>query len=350
MNSIQIDIKKNNEKYILITGGLGYIGSHTCIELLKEYDKIIVIDNLSNSSIFVIDRIKKISNVDINFIHGDILDKEKLEYLFKNYNIKAVIHFAGHKSVSESVKYPIKYYRNNVLGSLILIEVMKKYDCKRIVFSSSATVYGQPKDVPVTENSSLQPINPYGKSKLMIEEVLNDLYESDRDWSIVILRYFNPVGAHESTLIGEDPNGIPNNLMPFISQVASGKRDILSIYGNDYNTPDGTGIRDYIHIVDLASAHVKALNYTYSNKKLTKLNIGTGIGYSVLEVVNAFQNISSQKIPYKFVNRRSGDINISFADVTKSKEVLNWKAKYDIKKMCLDSWNWQKNNPAGYEK
>lgn len=350
MNSIQIDVKKNKEKYILITGGLGYIGSHTCIELLKEYDKIIVIDNLSNSSIFVIDRIKKISNVDINFIHGDILDKKKLEDIFKNHNIKAVIHFAGFKSVSESVKNPIKYYKNNVLGSLNLIEVMKKYDCKRIVFSSSATVYGQPKDVPVTENSSLQPTNPYGKSKLMIEEVLNDLYESDRDWSIAILRYFNPVGAHESTLIGEDPNGIPNNLMPFISQVASGKRDILSIYGNDYDTPDGTGVRDYIHVVDLANAHVKALNYTYSIKNLIKLNLGTGIGYSVLEVVNAFQNTSNQKIPYKFVNRRSGDINISFADVTKSKEVLNWKAKYDIKKMCFDSWNWQKNNPTGYEK
>ncbi|RMA93301.1 UDP-glucose 4-epimerase GalE [Hydrogenothermus marinus] len=333
-------------KKIFLTGGAGYIGSHTAVVLLEAGYDVVIYDNLSNSKYEVINRIEKITGKRPEFIKGDIRDSKTLEKAIEGCD--AVIHFAGLKAVGESVEKPLEYYDNNVCGSVNLFKVMQKKNIKKIVFSSSATVYGDPQKLPLTEDHPLAPVNPYGKTKYMIEEILKDLYNSDKNWHIAVLRYFNPVGAHESGLIGEDPQGIPNNLMPYISQVAVGKREYLRVFGNDYDTPDGTGIRDYIHVVDLAKGHLKAL------EKLDEIgyevyNLGTGRGYSVLEVVKAFEKASGKKIPYKIVERRPGDVAVCYADPSKAEKELNWKAEYDINKMCKDSWNWQSKNPKGYE-
>ena len=337
---------------ILITGGAGYIGSHTLIELNKSGYNFIVYDNLSNSNIEAIKRVEKIINKPITFIEGDIRDSKKLDEVFSNYNIDSVIHFAGLKAVGESVEKPLTYYDNNVVGTIRLLEFMKKYNCKSIVFSSSATVYGNPISNPIDESFPVgATTNPYGTSKYMIERILEDLYISDNSFKIVILRYFNPVGAHESGMIGEDPNGIPNNLMPFISQVAVGKREYLNVFGSDYDTHDGTGVRDYIHVVDLANAHVKAINYINnknSKENILKVNLGIGIGYSVLDIVKAFEKVSNKKIPYKLVDRRAGDIATCYANPKKSYEVLGWKAQRTLEDMCADSYRWQSNNSDGY--
>ena len=339
---------------ILVTGGAGYIGSHTLVELSSAGLEFIVLDNLSNSNLEAIKRVEKIIGKSIEFIKGDIRDKELLNEIFTKYNIDSVIHFAGLKAVGESVAKPLEYYDNNVNGTITLLEVMKEHNCKKIVFSSSATVYGDPKEVPVTEDAQtgIGITNPYGRSKYFIEEILKDLYISDNSWKIAILRYFNPIGAHESGLIGEDPQGIPNNLMPYIAQVAVGKLKELQVFGNDYDTVDGTGVRDYIHVVDLAIAHVKALEYLNKNKKLDEpliVNLGTGKGYSVLELVKAFEKASGVKIPYKISLRRPGDIAIVFANPSKAKELLNWEAKRGIEQMCQSTWNWQKNILRGYK-
>ena len=338
---------------ILVTGGAGYIGSHTLIELDKAGFSFVVLDNLSNSNIEAIRRVEKIIGKKIDFIKGDIRDKELLEKIFKERDIDSVIHFAGLKAVGESVKKPLEYYENNVCGTINLLEIMKKFNVKKIVFSSSATVYGEPRKVPVTEDMQTgQGItNPYGRSKYMIEEILKDLFISDKSFKIAILRYFNPVGAHESGIIGEDPEGIPNNLMPFISQVAVGKLPKLKIFGGDYPTRDGTGVRDYIHVMDLANAHVKALEYLNKNelKEPLIINLGTGKGYSVLEMVEAFEKASGVKIPYEIVDRRPGDIAEIYANPNRAKKLLGWAAKRGINEMCESAWNWQKNNPKGYK-
>jgi len=337
---------------ILVTGGAGYIGSHTLIELAKSNYDFIVYDNLSNASEESIKRVSKIINKKIIFIKGDIRDKNRLKEVFENYKIEAVIHFAGLKAVGESVQKPLKYYDNNVCGTLKLLEVMKEFNCKKIVFSSSATVYGDPKTTPITEDFPVgNTTNPYGTSKYMIERILKDLYISDGRFKIAILRYFNPVGAHPSGMIGEDPNGIPNNLMPFITQVAVGKREYLNIFGNDYDTHDGTGVRDYIHVMDLANAHVKAIEYLNKSDNIKPLivNLGTGKGYSVLDVVKAFEKVSGKKIAYKIVDRRAGDVAKVYADPTLANKILGWKAEKTLEDMCKDSWNWQKNNPNGYK-
>jgi UDP-glucose 4-epimerase len=337
---------------ILVTGGAGYIGSHTLIELSNAGYDFVVYDNLSNSQKESISRVEKIINKHVFFEQGDIRDRKSLEQLFCRYDIDAVIHFAGLKAVGESVSNPLEYYDNNVNGTLVLLEVMKEFGCKKIVFSSSATVYGDPHTTPIKEDFPTgDTTNPYGTSKYMIERILKDLYTSDNEWKIAILRYFNPVGAHESGLIGEDPNGIPNNLMPFISQVAVGKREFLSVFGNDYDTHDGTGVRDYIHVVDLADAHVKAIDYINSEKfniKNSTFNIGTGKGYSVLDVVEAFKKASNVDIPYKLVPRRPGDIAKCYADPSYAKEIIVWEAKKTLEDMCQDSWRWQSRNPNGY--
>ena len=337
---------------ILITGGAGYIGSHTLVELANANYDFIVYDNLSNSSQESLKIVEKIIGKSITFINGDIRDKEKLKEVFTNYTIDSVIHFAGLKAVGVSVQEPLEYYDNNVVGTLRLLEVMKEFECKKIVFSSSATVYGDPATTPILENFPVGgTTNPYGTSKYMIERILEDLYVSDNTFKIVILRYFNPVGAHKSGTIGEDPNGIPNNLMPFISQVAVGKREYLNIFGADYDTHDGTGVRDYIHVVDLANAHVKAIEYINSNQfniKNSKFNIGTGVGYSVLDVVEAFKSASKVDVPYKIVPRRAGDIAKCYANPSFAKEVLGWVATRTLEEMCEDSWRWQSNNPNGY--
>lgn len=339
---------------ILITGGAGYIGSHTLIELNKSGYNFIVYDNLSNSNIEAIKRVEKIINKSITFIEGDIRDSKKLEEVFSSYNVRSVIHFAGLKAVGESVEKPLDYYDNNIVGTIRLLETMKKYNCKNIVFSSSATVYGNPISNPIDENFPLgSTTNPYGTSKYIIERILEDLYISDNSFKIVILRYFNPVGAHESGTIGEDPNGIPNNLMPFISQTAVGKREYLNVFGSDYDTHDGTGVRDYIHVVDLANAHVKAIDYIKnknSNENLLKVNLGTGVGYSVLDMVKAFEKASNKKVPYKLVDRRAGDIAICYANPKKAYNVLGWKTERSLEDMCVDSYRWQSNNPNGYLK
>jgi len=331
---------------ILVTGGAGYIGSHTLVELSSAGFEFIVLDNLSNSNLEAIKRVEKIIGKSIEFIKGDIRDKKLLNEIFTKYNIDSVIHFAGLKAVGESVAKPLEYYDNNINGTIKLLEVMKEHNCKKIVFSSSATVYGDPKEVPVTEDAQtgIGITNPYGRSKYFIEEILKDLYISDNSWKIAILRYFNPIGAHESSLIGEDPQGIPNNLMPYIAQVAVGKLKELQVFGNDYDTVDGTGVRDYILVVDLAIAHVKALEYLNKNEKLYEpliVNLGTGKGYSVLELVKAFENASGVKIPYKISPRRPGDIAIVFANPSKAKKLLGWEAKRGIEQMCQSSWNWQ---------
>lgn len=332
---------------ILVTGGTGYIGSHTCIELINAGYELVVFDNLSNSSLMALERVEQITGRAISFIQGDICSLSDLERVFEQYKIKAVMHFAGLKAVGESVQQPLKYYKNNVLGTLNLLEVMHKYGCKQIVFSSSATVYGEPKEVPIKEDSELYATNPYGRTKLMVEEILRDLYSSDNEWAITLLRYFNPVGAHSSGLIGEDPKGIPNNLMPFISQVAVGKRKELSVFGGDYPTQDGTGVRDYIHVVDLAKGHVKALQAMHE-PNLNVINLGTGQGYSVLDMVKAFEKASGCTIPYKITERRAGDISECYADPTLAEEVLDWRAEKTLEDMCKDTWNWQSKNPEGY--
>jgi len=330
---------------IFITGGSGYIGSHTCVELLENDYDVLVYDNLSNSSKESLKRVEQITGKKIQFIEGDIRDEISLYRAMQGCD--AVIHFAGLKAVGESVEKPLDYYDNNVNGTLCLLRAMKKSDIKKLVFSSSATVYGDPQYLPLDESHPLSTTNPYGATKLMIEDILRDLYKSDNSWSISILRYFNPVGSHKSGLIGEDPSGIPNNLMPFIAQTAIGKREFLSVFGNDYDTSDGTGVRDYIHVVDLANAHLKALEFLIS-PCCEAINIGTGNGYSVLDMIKAFETASSREVPYKIMPRRAGDIASCYADSSKAKELLGWEAKYDIQDMCEDNWKWQSNNPNGY--
>lgn len=337
-----------NKGSVLVTGGAGYIGTHTCIELVEEGYEIIVVDNFSNSKVEALRRVFDITGKTFTFYEGDILDKDLLRSIFKKHKISSVIHFAGLKAVGESVEKPLMYYHNNISGTISLCEVMKEFDVKKIVFSSSATVYGDPSSVPILESFPLSATNPYGRSKLMIEEILGDVYKSDNDWSIVILRYFNPIGAHSSTKIGEDPNGIPNNLMPYITQVAIGKREELSVFGDDYKTHDGTGVRDYIHVVDLAKGHICALRKALSSNEINYYNLGTGNGYSVLDLVKAFEDANSISIPYKVIGRRSGDIAECYADPSKAFTELNWKAEKNIVDMCSDSFNWQKNNPNGY--
>ena len=331
---------------ILITGGTGYIGSHTAVELLNNNEKIIVLDNFCNSSPEVVDKIKSITKKDFKFYEADILDEEKLEEIFKNNKIESLIHFAGLKAVGESVQKPLEYYYNNISGTLNLLKVMRKYNCKNIVFSSSATVYGE-RETPryIEEMGRGKTTNPYGTTKAMIEKILEDVYVSDNEWKIYILRYFNPVGAHESHLIGDNPNGIPNNLMPYIQKVAVGELKELSVFGDDYNTPDGTGIRDYIHVVDLAKGHIKALEKLNKEKNgVYVYNLGSGIGHSVLEMVKTFEKVNNVKVPYKIAPRRAGDLAEIYADPTKAEKELNWKTEKTLEDMCKDSWNYIKNN------
>ena len=334
---------------ILVTGGAGYIGSHACVELLMSGYEVVVIDNLSNSNEEALKRVEEITGRTLKFYKNDLLDKDALEEIFKKEEIDAVMHFAGLKAVGESVTQPLRYYQNNITGTLILCEVMNKYGVKNLVFSSSATVYGNPHKVPISEDFPLSATNPYGRTKLMIEEILRDLYTADNSWNIAILRYFNPIGAHVSGKIGENPKGIPNNLVPYITQVAIGKLEKLSVYGDDYPTSDGTGVRDYIHVVDLVLGHLKALEKLKSNPGVLTYNLGTGTGYTVLEVINAFAKTAQREIPYKIVARRPGDIAACFADPSKAKEELGWSAEKGIEEMCKDSWNWQICNPDGYE-
>ena len=342
---------------ILITGGTGYIASHTIVELQRAGHEVVALDNLSNSSPLSLDRVAKISGIKPAFVEGDVRDKALLQSIFTNYKIEAVIHFAGLKSVGESNSMPIEYYQNNVAGTLTLCEVMAEFECKKLVFSSSATVYGDPASVPIDESFPLSTTNPYGRSKLIVEEMLKDLSVSDsfndsqNPWSISLLRYFNPVGAHESGLIGEDPRGIPNNLMPYISKVASGQLAELGVFGNNYNTNDGTGVRDYIHVVDLAKGHVKALEHLLQNKGVgcKAYNLGTGCGVSVLEAISAFESSNDVVVPYSFKNRRAGDIAECYADASLAKKELNWEAEKNLADMVSSAWNWQKNNPEGYK-
>ncbi len=335
---------------ILVTGGSGYIGSHTVIELINAGHEAVVIDNLSNSSEKSLERVAKIVGKEIPFYKVDIRDREGLEKVFEKEKIEACIHFAGLKAVGESCVKPWEYYENNISGTLVLVDVMRKHGVKNIIFSSSATVYGDPDTVPVTEKSPKKPCtNPYGTTKSMLETILTDIQTADPEWNVVLLRYFNPIGAHESGLIGENPNGIPNNLMPYITQVAVGKREKLGIFGNDYDTVDGTGVRDYIHVVDLAIGHVKAVERFSLNKGTEIFNLGTGKGTSVLELVHAFEDATGVKIPYEIKDRRAGDIAINYADASLAAKELGWTAKYDIKRACQDSWRWQKNNPNGFE-
>lgn len=333
---------------ILVTGGAGYIGSHTVVELLNAGHEVVIVDDYSNSKPEVLNRIKEITGKSFKFYEVNILDKEALEPVFKENDLEAVIHFAGYKAVGESVAEPLKYYHNNLTGTFVLCELMAQYNVKKIVFSSSATVYGMNNVSPLTEDLPLSTTNPYGTTKMMIEQILQDVYASDNKWSIALLRYFNPIGAHESGRIGEDPNGIPNNLMPYITQVAVGKRDHLSVFGDDYDTPDGTGVRDYIHVVDLAKGHLKALNRVLETEEIEAYNLGTGVGYSVLDVVNNFEKATGQKVPYEIVDRRPGDIGTCFADASKAAKELDWKAEFTLEEMCRDSWKWQENNPNGY--
>ncbi|OOZ87401.1 MULTISPECIES: UDP-glucose 4-epimerase GalE [Bacillus] len=334
---------------ILITGGAGYIGSHTCVELLNNNYKIIVVDNLSNSSIESLNRVKEITGKQFEFYKENVLNREKMNEIFLENNIEAVIHFAGFKAVGESTTIPITYYYNNIISAIVLCDVMQKHNVKNFIFSSSATVYGIPKTSPITEEFPLSVTNPYGQTKLMIEQIMRDVAKADDEWSIALLRYFNPFGAHQSGRIGEDPNGIPNNLMPYVTQVAVGKLKELNIFGNDYPTKDGTGVRDYIHVVDLAKGHVKALEKVLKTKGIEAYNLGTGKGYSVLEMVKAFEKVSGKKIPYKVIGRRPGDVAICFADVSKAKRELGWEAEYGLEEMCVDSWRWQVNNKNGYQ-
>jgi len=335
---------------LLITGGAGYIGSHTCIELLNLGYEIVVLDNLINSKEESLRRVKKITGKNFKFYKCDLLNKEFLKKIFDEEKFDAVIHFAGLKAVGESVKIPLKYYYNNLVGSLNLFEVMQEKNVKNLVFSSSATIYGIPEKVPIDESFPLSVTNPYGRTKLMIEEILRDVFSSDNSWKIILLRYFNPVGAHESGLIGEDPNGIPNNLMPYVSQVASGKISELKIFGDDYPTQDGTGVRDYIHVVDLAKGHVKSIEKISKTKNgIFTYNLGTGKGFSVLEMLRAFEKASNKKINYKIVERRKGDVAECYANCERAEKELEWKAEKNIDDMCRDLWNWQQKNPNGFD-
>ncbi len=335
---------------ILVTGGTGYIGSHTVVELQNAGYDVVVLDNLSNSSAKSLDRVKAITGKDVTFYEGDIRDRKVLERIFDNEKIDSCIHFAGLKAVGESVEKPWEYYDNNITGTLTLVDEMRKHGCKNIIFSSSATVYGDPAEIPITENCPKgQCTNPYGWTKSMLEQILSDMQKADNEWNVVLLRYFNPIGAHKSGTMGENPNGIPNNLMPYITQVAVGKREELGVFGDDYDTPDGTGVRDYIHVVDLADGHVKALKKIEENAGLCIYNLGTGQGYSVLDIVKNFEEANNLKIPYSIKPRRAGDIATCYADPAKAKAELGWEAKNGIKEMCADSWRWQKNNPNGYE-
>jgi len=333
---------------VLVTGGAGYIGSHTVVLLIEAGYDVVVFDNFCNSSRESIRRVEKIVDKKITLVEGDIRSRDDLKNIFEKYTISTVIHFAGLKAVGESVEQPLKYYDNNVNGTAVLCEIMAEYNCKSIIFSSSATVYGDPHTTPILEDFPLLATNPYGRSKLMVEEILRDVYISDNEWKVVLLRYFNPVGAHESGTIGEDPNGLPNNLMPFIAQTAVGKREYLSVFGDDYETKDGTGVRDYIHVMDLAKGHLKALEKIVGFTEPMSINLGTGNGYSVLEMIKAFEKASGKRIAYKIAPRRAGDIATCFADPAYAKEVLNWEAEKGIDEMCEDGWRWQNQNPHGY--
>ncbi len=335
---------------ILVTGGAGYIGSHTCVELLEAGYEVAVVDNLYNSSEKSIERIKQITGKDLTFYKADIQDYDALDKIFETENVDCVIHFAGLKAVGESVEKPLEYYKNNINGTLVLCEAMRNHGCKNIIFSSSATVYGDPAFVPITEECPKgTPTNPYGWTKHMIEQILSDFNTADPEWNVILLRYFNPIGAHKSGLIGEDPKGIPNNLLPYVAQVAIGKLPKLGVFGNDYDTPDGTGVRDYIHVVDLAVGHVKAINKIKENPGVKIYNLGTGNGYSVLQIVEAFSKACGHEIPYEIKPRRAGDIATCYSDATLAKEELGWEAKYGIDEMCEDLWRWQTMNPNGYE-
>ena len=334
---------------ILVTGGAGFIGSHTVVELQEAGKDVVVLDNLSNSSEKSLERVEAITGKKVPFYKADILDRDALEEIFSKEDIYAVIHFAGLKAVGESVQKPWEYYENNIAGTLTLTDVMRKHGCKNIIFSSSATVYGNPAFIPITEECPKgQCTNPYGWTKSMLEQILSDIQKADNEWNVILLRYFNPIGAHKSGLIGENPSGIPNNLMPYITQVAVGKRDHLNVFGNDYDTHDGTGVRDYIHVVDLAQGHVKALKKIEENAGLKIYNLGTGHGYSVLDIVKNFEEATGVKIPYEIQGRRPGDIATCYADASLAKKELGWEAKYGIREMCEDSWRWQKNNPEGF--
>lgn len=334
---------------VLVAGGAGYIGSHTAIELLESGYEVVIVDNLSNSNSIVVDRIKELSKKPVKFYNIDIRNKDEMHVVFKENNIESIIHFAALKAVGESVEKPIEYYSNNLISTLNLFELMREYGVKKFVFSSSATVYGDPHTCPILEDFPLSVTNPYGRTKLMIEQMLVDISKADKSLDIALLRYFNPVGAHKSGRIGEEPNGVPSNLMPYITKIAVGKLKELSVYGNDYPTHDGTGVRDYIHVLDLAAGHVKALQKLEENPGLVVYNLGTGKGYSVLDLVKAFSKASGKEIPYKIVGRRAGDVAMCYADSSKAKKELGWKAKYELEEMCEDSWRWQSMNPNGYE-
>ncbi len=329
---------------ILITGGLGYIGSHTALTLMQENHDVILVDNLYNSSLDVHDKLQKITNKPIPYYNIDCCDKEALEELFIKHKISSCIHFCAYKAVGESTEKPLEYYINNLISTLNVLELLKKYDAKKFIFSSSATVYGSPKTVPITEDFPLSVTNPYGRTKLMIEDMLRDLAKAEPDWSIGMLRYFNPIGAHESGLIGDNPNGIPNNIMPYISKVAAGKLKVLPVFGNDYPTPDGTGVRDYIHVMDLAKGHSAALDFIRDKKGLFTYNLGTGQGYSVLDLIHTFEQVSQKEVPYEIKPRREGDIATCYAEPTKALNELGWKCEYGLQKMIEDTWNFEKNN------
>ena len=334
---------------ILVAGGAGYIGSHTCVELLNAGYEVVVVDNLYNSSEEALKRVEQITGKTVKFYEADVLDREALEKIFDAEDIDSVINFAGLKAVGESVQKPLEYYHNNITGTLILCDVMRNHGVKNIIFSSSATVYGDPAFIPITEECPKGQItNPYGQTKGMLEQILTDFHVADPEWNVVLLRYFNPIGAHESGLIGEDPKGIPNNLVPYIAQVAVGKLEKLGVFGDDYDTPDGTGVRDYIHVVDLAVGHVKAIKYIFSNPGLDIINLGTGVGYSVLDMVKAFSKACGKEIPYEIKPRREGDIAMCYADPSKAAKVLGWKAERGLEQMCEDAWRWQSQNPEGY--
>jgi UDP-glucose 4-epimerase len=333
---------------ILVTGGAGYIGSHTAVELLNAGHQVVIVDNLCNSSAKVLDRIEALAGKNFSFVQADVRDSAALDRIFAEHRIDGVIHFAGLKAVGESVAQPLRYFDNNVGSTLALLHAMERANVRRMVFSSSATVYGDPDQVPITESSRLQVTNPYGRTKLMCEDILRDMQVSDPRWQVAILRYFNPVGAHISGTIGEHPNGIPNNLMPFITQVAVGQREFLSIFGQDYPTPDGTGVRDYIHVVDLAQGHLAALNYLQNQQASITVNLGTGRGVSVKELAETFARVTGVPVPYRFVDRRPGDVAACYADTRLAKEALGWQAQLGVDRMCQDAWRWQSNNPQGY--
>lgn len=338
-----------SDKKILVTGGTGFIGSHTCVELINAGYEVVIVDNLYNSSEEVLSRIERITGKRPLFYKADVLDRTALTKIFDENEIEAVIHFAGYKAVGESVRKPLEYYHNNIGSTIALCEVMRDHGCKKIVFSSSATVYGDPAQIPITESCPLgEATNPYGATKVMQERILKDLYISDNEWRAVLLRYFNPIGAHESGLMGEDPKGIPNNLLPYVAQVASGKLEKVHVFGDDYDTHDGTGVRDYIHVVDLAKGHVAAVKSMDKVSEVAVFNLGTGIGYSVLEIVHAFEKACGKKLPYVIDGRREGDIAVCYSDPARAKELLGWSAEKDLENMCRDAWRWQSNNPDGY--